>query len=72
MATAAFNDVSAWILLALIVALARNGDSDEHKSPLLVIGVAFVAFMLIVIRPIMKWVDYRCSLEHDVVDEAYI
>ncbi|GAV89729.1 Na_H_Exchanger domain-containing protein [Cephalotus follicularis] len=35
MATAAFNDVSAWILLALIVALARNGDSDEHKSPLL-------------------------------------
>ncbi|GAV62700.1 Usp domain-containing protein/Na_H_Exchanger domain-containing protein [Cephalotus follicularis] len=77
MAAAAFNDVAAWILLALAVALAGNGDGDEHKSPLislwvLLSGVAFVAFMLIVIRPAMKWVGHRCSPEHDVVDEAYI
>ncbi|XWS59791.1 hypothetical protein CRYUN_Cryun08bG0151900 [Craigia yunnanensis] len=76
MAAAAFNDVAAWILLALAVALAGNG-SGEHKSPLISIwvllsGVAFVVFMLLVIRPAMKWVASRCSPERDVVDEAYI
>ncbi|KAK8561801.1 hypothetical protein V6N12_048861 [Hibiscus sabdariffa] len=76
MSAAAFNDVAAWILLALAVALAGDGPG-EHKSPLISIwvllsGVAFVAFMVIVIRPTMKWVARRCSPERDVVDEAYI
>lgn len=61
MAAAAFNDVAAWILLALAVALAGTGNGGEHKRSLisiwvLVSGVAFVAFMFIVIRPAMKWV----------------
>ncbi|KDP35609.1 hypothetical protein JCGZ_09047 [Jatropha curcas] len=73
MAAAAFNDVAAWILLALAVAMA----ADKNKSPLISIWVllsalAFVIFMLIVIRPAMAWVARRCSPEHDVVDEAYI
>jgi Kef-type K+ transport system membrane component KefB len=77
MAAAAFNDVAAWILLALAVALAGNGNGGEHKRSLISIwvvvsGVAFVAFMLIVIRPAMKWIARRCSPEHDMVDEAYI
>ncbi|XVF55307.1 hypothetical protein PTKIN_Ptkin06aG0026700 [Pterospermum kingtungense] len=76
MAAAAFNDVAAWILLALAIALAGNG-SGQHKSPLISIwvllsGVAFVAFMLLLIRPAMKWVAHRCTPERDVVDEAYI
>ncbi|XP_022767520.1 cation/H(+) antiporter 20 [Durio zibethinus] len=76
MAAAAFNDVAAWILLALAIALAGNG-SGEHKSPLISIwvllsGVAFVVFMLLVIRPAMKWVARRCSPERHVIDEAYI
>ncbi|KAF5750952.1 cation/H(+) antiporter 20-like [Tripterygium wilfordii] len=77
MAAAAFNDVAAWILLALAVALAGDGDGGGHKSPLISIwvllsGVGFVIFMMVVIRPAMKWVARRCSPEHDVVDEAYI
>lgn len=77
MAAAAFNDVAAWILLALAVALAGDGDGGGHKSPLISIwvllsGAAFVAFMLLVIAPAMKWVARRCSPQHDVVDEAYI
>ncbi|KAL1105609.1 hypothetical protein V6Z11_D04G144800 [Gossypium hirsutum] len=76
MAAAAFNDVAAWILLALAVALAGDGPG-EQKSPLISVwvllsGVAFVVFMMIVIRPAMKWVARRCSPERDVVDEAYI
>ncbi|KAJ4849400.1 hypothetical protein Tsubulata_024485, partial [Turnera subulata] len=77
MAAAAFNDVAAWILLALAVALAGNGDGGGQKSPLvsvwvLLCGAAFVIFMMVAIRPAMKWVASRCSSEHDVVDEAYI
>jgi len=62
--------------LLAAVALAGNGNGGEHKRSLISIwvvvsGVAFVAFMLIVIRPAMKWIARRCS-EHDMVDEAYI
>ncbi|KAI6675042.1 hypothetical protein NL676_002948 [Syzygium grande] len=78
MAAAAFNDMAAWILLALAVALAGDGaEGGAHKSPLvslwvLLSGVAFVAFMMVAVRPAMRWVARRCSSEHDVVDEAYI
>ncbi|KAK4432373.1 Cation/H(+) antiporter 20 [Sesamum alatum] len=77
MAAAAFNDVAAWISLALAVALAGNGGDGPKKSPLISIwvllsGVLFVAFMMVAIKPVMKWVDRRCSSEHDTGDEAYI
>ncbi|XP_061341477.1 cation/H(+) antiporter 20 isoform X2 [Gastrolobium bilobum] len=77
MAAAAFNDVAAWILLALAVAISGDGSGGNHKSPLisvwvLLCGVAFVIFMMVVIRPVMKRVGQRCSLEHEAVDEAYI
>ncbi|CAH8311046.1 unnamed protein product [Eruca vesicaria subsp. sativa] len=78
MAAAAFNDVAAWILLALAVALAGNGEGGgEKKSPLvslwvLLSGVGFVVFMLVVIRPGMKWVAKRGSLENGVVRETYV
>jgi Kef-type K+ transport system membrane component KefB len=77
MAAAAFNDVTAWILLALAVALAGNGADGEHKSPLisiwvLISGGAFVAIMLTVIRPAMKWIARRCSSKNNMIDEAYI
>lgn len=76
MAAAAFNDIAAWILLALAVALAGNGDGTP-KSPLvsvwvLLSGVGFVGFMMLVTRPGMKWIARRCTYEHDAVDEAYI
>ncbi|XP_076896558.1 cation/H(+) antiporter 20-like [Bidens hawaiensis] len=77
MAAAAFNDIVAWILLALAVALAGNGDEGGGKCPLvsvwvLLSGCAFVIFMMVAIRPIMNWVAHRCSPEHNTVDEAYI
>lgn len=78
MAAAAFNDLAAWILLALAIALAGNGaDGGDKKSPLvsvwvLLSGVAFVAFMMIVISPVMKRVAQRCSVENEAVDEVYI
>ena len=77
MAAAAFNDVAAWILLALAIALPGDGDSGHHKSPwvsvwVLLSGVAFVIFMIVVIRPAMRWVAHRCSPEHDTDNKFYI
>ncbi|PSR98253.1 Cation/H(+) antiporter like [Actinidia chinensis var. chinensis] len=77
MAAAAFNDVVAWVLLALAVALAGNGGNGPKKSPLvslwvLLSGVAFVAFMMLAIRPIMARIARRCSPEHDSIEEGLI
>lgn len=77
MAAAAFNDVAAWILLALAIALAGDGEGGGKKSPLVSIwvllsGLGFVIFMMIVIRPAMQWVSRRSSGGNNVVDEAYI
>lgn len=74
MAAAAFNDVVAWILLALAVALAGNG---THESPMaslwvLLSGAGFVLFMMVVVRPLMSRVARRCSPEHDTIREPYI
>ncbi|XP_023545155.1 cation/H(+) antiporter 20-like [Cucurbita pepo subsp. pepo] len=77
MAAAAFNDIAAWILLALAVALAGNGEGGAQKSPLvsvwvLLSGGGYVVFVMVVIRPGMKWVVRRCSYEHDALGDAYI
>ncbi|OIT01215.1 PREDICTED: cation/H(+) antiporter 20 [Nicotiana attenuata] len=75
MAAAAFNDVAAWILLALAVALAGGGKS--HNSPLislwvLLSGFGFVVFMFTIIRPIMNWMARKASCGHHIVEETYI
>lgn len=78
MAAAAFNDVAAWILLALAIALAGDGvNSHVHKSPLvslwvLLSGVAFVAFMMILVKPAMRFVSGKCSPVTGAVDETYV
>ncbi|KAJ4704712.1 Cation/H(+) antiporter like [Melia azedarach] len=76
MAAAAFNDFAAWIMLALAVAVAENGEAHKSSSLIsvwvLISGVAFVAFMLMVVRPIMSCVSRQCSSEHHVVDDVYI
>ncbi|CAI0472664.1 unnamed protein product [Linum tenue] len=71
MAAAAFNDVAAWILLALAVALAGDGVPVVSVWVMLS-GLGFVGFMMLAVRPAMRWVAGRCSSEHDAVDEAYI
>ncbi|KHN41500.1 Cation/H(+) antiporter 20 [Glycine soja] len=69
MAAVAFNDVVAWILLALA------GDGGGHKIPLVFVwvllsGLGFVVFMIVVIQPVMKVVS--CKGENDTVDEIYV
>ncbi|KAJ4772850.1 Cation/H(+) antiporter 20 [Rhynchospora pubera] len=66
MAAAAFNDVAAWILLALAVAL--SGGEGTHHSPIislwvLLSGLVFVAVQIIIIKPCMSWVARRSQDE---------
>lgn len=64
--------------IAMAITPIGNGpDCSEYKSHLIWIwillsGVAFVAFTMLVIRPTMKWVAHRCSPEQDNINEAYI
>lgn len=58
MAAAAVNDVFAWVLLALALAVSGGGGGEPKGPPLapvyiLASGAAFVAFMLGALRPLM-------------------
>eukprot|EP00253_Pinus_taeda_P012348 PITA_12348 len=71
MAAAAVNDVVAWVLLALAIAL-----SGTHKSPVisvyvLLCGIGFVVFMFLVIKPIMTRIGHR-SADNEPVSETYV
>lgn len=70
-AAAALNDVVAWILLALAVALAGNKGSLISVW-VLISGVAFVVFMMTVIRPMMNWIAGKASSSDTGIVEAYI
>ncbi|XP_062230537.1 cation/H(+) antiporter 20-like [Phragmites australis] len=64
LAAAAFNDVAAWVLLALAVAISGGGGG--HRSPLvslwvLLCGAAFVAAWMLVVKPAMAWVARRAD-----------
>lgn len=70
MSAAAVNDVVAWILLALAIALSGSG------SPLITLwvllsGCGFVVFAAVAIRPALAWMARR-SPEGEPIKEIYI
>ncbi|XP_024377620.1 cation/H(+) antiporter 18 [Physcomitrium patens] len=52
MAAAAINDVVAWVLLALAVAITSSGSDPLVALWVLLLGTVFIVFMLLVISPI--------------------
>ncbi|GAB4857473.1 Cation/H(+) antiporter 18 [Ancistrocladus abbreviatus] len=71
MSAAAVNDVVAWILLALAVALSGTTSSPLVALWVLLCGVAFVGVCILVAPPIFKWVCQRCP-HGEPVEEIYI
>ncbi|KAI3691822.1 hypothetical protein L6452_31624 [Arctium lappa] len=71
MSAAAVNDVVAWILLALAVALSGTG-----RSPLVALWVflcasAFIVLCSFLVPPVFKWMSQRCP-DGEPVDELYV
>ncbi|XP_039145872.1 cation/H(+) antiporter 19-like [Dioscorea cayenensis subsp. rotundata] len=70
MSAAAFNDVIAWVLLALAIALSGSG-SPLVTLWVLLSGIAFLIFSVVAIRPALAWMA-KGSQEGEPVKELYI
>ncbi|KAK9110400.1 hypothetical protein Sjap_018460 [Stephania japonica] len=51
------NDASAWLLLAMAVALTKGGASSWLTLTVIVANVSFVCFCIFIIKPAICWVD---------------
>jgi Kef-type K+ transport system membrane component KefB len=71
MSAAAVNDVVAWVLLALAVALSGSGKSPTIVVWVLLCGIGFVIVMFVAVRPVMTWIASRCTT-NEPVKEFYI
>ncbi|KAL0371881.1 UNVERIFIED_CONTAM: Cation/H(+) antiporter 18 [Sesamum calycinum] len=71
MSAAAVNDVAAWILLALAIALSGTGGSAIVSLWVFLCGFGFIALCIFVCPPIFKWIARRCP-RGEPVDEIYI
>ncbi|XP_068659679.1 cation/H(+) antiporter 19-like [Aristolochia californica] len=71
MSAAAVNDVAAWILLALAIALSGKDTSPLVSLYVLGTGISFVLLAAYVIRPVLVWMAQR-SQEGEPVKELYI
>lgn len=71
MSAAAVNDVAAWILLALAIALSGSEHSPLVSIWVFLCGTGFVGICIFVGPPIFKWMGKRCH-HNEPVDEIYI
>ncbi|CAI9094227.1 OLC1v1029927C1 [Oldenlandia corymbosa var. corymbosa] len=71
MSAAAVNDVAAWILLALAIALSGVGRSPLVSLWVLLCGTGFVVLCAFIAPPIFRWMAKRCR-EGEPVDEIYV
>ncbi|GLJ05841.1 hypothetical protein SUGI_0026460 [Cryptomeria japonica] len=70
MSAAAVNDVVAWVLLAIAVALSGSGKSPVIPVYVLLSGVLFVAFMMLAVKPMMAYMGRR-SPDNEPVSELF-
>ncbi|KAH7431233.1 hypothetical protein KP509_08G038400 [Ceratopteris richardii] len=71
MSAAAVNDVVAWVLLALAVALSASGKSPLIALYVLLSGIGFVIFVFIAVKPLMVKIAGQ-TIENEPVSEMYV
>ncbi|WOG86336.1 hypothetical protein DCAR_0205538 [Daucus carota subsp. sativus] len=71
MSAAAVNDVAAWILLALAIALSGTGRSPLISLWVLLCGAGFVLACTFIVPPLFKRMAKHCP-EGEPVDEVYV
>lgn len=59
LACAAVDDVTAWCILAVVVMIVRSGSLGTSILPMLGGVVVFVGVMLLMLRPLMRWIFER-------------
>lgn len=59
LSSALVNDMSAWILLALAIALAENHTTSLASLWVILSSAAFVAFCVLIVRPAVSWMVRR-------------
>ena len=59
MSSALVNDMCAWILLALAIALAENHSTSLASLWVILSSAAFVAFCILILRPAISWMIRR-------------
>lgn len=71
MASALFNDMCAWVLLALAIALSENDSSSLASLWVVLSSASFVLFCIFVVRPTISWMIRRTP-EGESISEFYI
>ncbi|KAF2297908.1 hypothetical protein GH714_005076 [Hevea brasiliensis] len=71
MTAAAVNDIAAWILLALAIALSGSEHSPLTSLWVLLSGVGFIICCIAVIPAVFKWMAHRCP-QGEPVNEIYV
>lgn len=71
MSAAAVNDIAAWILLALAIALSGTGSSPIVSLWVFLCGFGFITLCVFIAPPAFRWMARRCP-EGEPVDEIYI
>ncbi|GMI95477.1 ARABIDOPSIS THALIANA CATION/H+ EXCHANGER 18, cation/H+ exchanger 18 [Hibiscus trionum] len=71
MSAAAVNDVAAWVLLALAVALSGSNHSPIVSLWVFLSGCVFVICLTLILPPLFKWMACRCH-DGEPVEEVYI
>ncbi|TKY71610.1 Cation/H(+) antiporter 15 [Spatholobus suberectus] len=59
LSTSLVNDVCAWMLLALAIALSKQNTSNWASVWVVLSNLAFVSFCLLVVRPAVSWLIKR-------------
>jgi Kef-type K+ transport system membrane component KefB len=62
---AAIDDVTAWCILAMVIAIAKAGGISEAMATIVLAG-AYVAFMFFVARPLLKRLSKRFFIKGDL------
>ncbi|KAK3039450.1 hypothetical protein RJ639_028032, partial [Escallonia herrerae] len=71
MSSALVNDMCAWILLALAIALAENDSKSLASLWVILSSAGFVVFCIFVVRPLVGWM-IRQTPEGESISEFYI
>ncbi|WOH14508.1 hypothetical protein DCAR_0934027 [Daucus carota subsp. sativus] len=71
MSSALVNDMCAWIMLAFAMALAENQSMASTSFWVILSGIAFVIFCILVVRPMVEWITQQTP-EGENISEFHI